>query len=67
MKHTGIAEPMVKVKIEFEVSLNRDTPKMLNDIGQMLIRHGQALIVANDSSKDLQQNIEENECCLPFC
>lgn len=66
MKQTSITEPMVKVKVEFEVSLNADTPKTLNNIGQMLIRHGQALIVANDSSKDLQQNLEENECCLPF-
>lgn len=66
MEQTSITEPMVKVKVEFEVSLNEDTPKMLNNIGQMLIRHGQALIVANDSSKELQQNIEENECCLPF-
>jgi len=66
MEQTSIAEQTVKVKIEFDVSLNGDTPKMLNHIGQMLIRHGQALIVANDSSKELQQNIEENECCLPF-
>lgn len=66
MERTSITEPTVKVKVEFEVSLNGDTPKTLNSIGQMLIRHGQALIVANDSSKELQQNIEENECCLPF-
>ncbi len=62
----SVSEPTVKVKVEFDVSLNGDTPKMLNNIGQMLIKHGQALIVANDSSKELQQNIEENECCLPF-
>lgn len=66
MEQMNMAEQAVKVKIEFEVSLNVDTPKTLNNIGQMLIRHGQALIVANDSSKDLQQNLEENECCLPF-
>jgi len=35
-----------------------------NDI--VIIRHGQALIVANDASKELQQNLEENGCCLPF-
>ncbi len=66
MKQMSVSEPTVKVKVEFDVSLNGDTPKMLNNIGQMLIKHGQALIVANDSSKELQQNIEENECCLPF-
>ncbi len=66
MKQMSVTEPTVKVKVEFDVSLNGDTPKMLNNIGQMLIKHGQALIVANDSSKGLQQNIEENECCLPF-
>lgn len=66
MQQTSAIEPTVKVRVEFEVSLNTDTPKTLNNIGQMLIRHGQALIVANDSSKDLQQNLEENECCLPF-
>lgn len=66
MEQINMEEQAVKVKIEFEVSLNVNTPKTLNNIGQMLIRHGQALIVANDSSKDLQQNLEENECCLPF-
>ena len=61
-----MTEPMIKVKIEFDVPLNGDTPNVLNNMGQMLIRHGQALIVANDSSKELEQNIEETECCLPF-
>ena len=53
----------VKVKIEFEVSLDDCVPKALNKVGLMLI-HGQALILANDSSK---ATLEENEeCCLPF-
>ncbi len=66
MEQTNITESTVKVKVEFEVSLNGDTPKMLNNIGQMLIRHGQAFILANDPDKNLQENIDENECCLPF-
>ncbi len=66
MEQTNITESTVKVKVEFEVSLNGDTPKMLNNIGQMLIRHGEALIITNDPGRDLQQNMEENECCLPF-
>ncbi len=54
----------VKVKIEFEISLGDCVPKALNKVGLMLIQHGQALILANDSSK---ATLEENEeCCLPF-
>ena len=54
----------VKVKIEFEVSLDDCVPKALNKVGLMLIQHGQSLILANDSSK---ATLEENEeCCLPF-
>lgn len=55
---------IVKVQIEFDIALDDCTPKTLNQIGQMLIQHGQALILTNDSNKD---TIEENEdCCLPF-
>lgn len=54
----------VKVKIEFDIALDDCIPKSLNKVGLMLIQHGQALVLANDSSKD---SIEENEdCCLPF-
>ena len=54
----------VRVKIEFDVALDDCTPKSLNKVGLMLIQHGQALILANDSSKD---TVEENDdCCLPF-
>lgn len=54
----------VKVKIEFEISLDDCVPKALNKMGLMLIQHGQALILANDSDN---ATIEENEeCCLPF-
>lgn len=54
----------VKVKIEFDISLDDCVPKALNKVGLMLIQHGQSLLLANDSSKE---TIEENEeCCLPF-
>lgn len=54
----------VKVKIEFEIALDDCVPKALNKVGLMLIQHGQALILANDSDN---ATIEENEeCCLPF-
>lgn len=54
----------VKVKIEFEISLDACVPTVLNKVGLMLIQHGQALILATDSSKT---TLEENEeCCLPF-
>lgn len=54
----------VKVKIEFDISLDDCIPETLNKVGLLLIQHGQALILANDSSK---ATLEENEeCCLPF-
>lgn len=54
----------LKVKIEFDISLDDCLPKTLNKVGLMLIQHGQALIVANDTNKE---TIEDNEeSCLPF-
>lgn len=54
----------VKVKIEFDIALDDFMPKSLNKVGLMLIQHGQALILANDSSKDTV--VENDDCCLPF-
>lgn len=54
----------VKVKIEFDISLDDCIPETLNKVGLLLIQHGQALVLANDTSKE---TLEENEeCCLPF-
>lgn len=54
----------MKVKVEFEIALDDCIPETLNKLGLILIQHGQALVIANDSSKC---TVEENEeCCLPF-
>lgn len=58
------SNPSIKVKVEFELTLSDCIPETLNKLGLILIQHGQALVIANDSSKE---TIEENEeCCLPF-
>ena len=64
LKITEENKSIMKVKIEFDIALDNCTPKTLNKVGLMLIQHGQALLLANDSNKD---TIEENgDCCLPF-
>lgn len=61
---TKESRPTVKVKIEFELTLSDCIPETLNKLGLILIQHGQALVIANDSTKS---TVEENEeCCLPF-